>query len=344
MVTEDEFIKTFLKPLAKNMKGSLGLDDDAAILPHKPGKDIITSKDILHADQHFYKEDDPANIAHKALATNLSDIAAKGATPLCFMLGIAFPKAPEEKWLKGFIKGLESISDKYNCHLLGGDTTGTKGLLSLSVTIFGEIEAGKMVKRRGAKPGDHLYLSGSVGNAALGFLLKSDQLGIQPTDMGFEPDLKKWSLTSEQRQQLEESYLRPTPRVELAEPLKNYASAAMDVSDGLLADLPKLCAASACGADIELASIPFSEPAKIVFAAQKAEQHKLHNLCLSWGDDYEILSAVPPENAVNYVNEARIQGINVQKIGKITPPGQGIRLLDETGTPCQFNSLNFSHF
>ncbi len=344
MVSEDEFIKTFLKPLAEKTEGSLGLLDDAAILPRTPGKDIIISKDILHADQHFYKEDDPANIAHKALATNLSDIAAKGATPICFMLGIAFPKAPDEQWLKGFIKGLEAISSQYSCHLLGGDTTGTKGPLSLSITIFGEVDAGKMVKRSGAKPGDHLYLSGSVGDAALGFLLKSNELGIKPSDLRFEPDVNNWPLNDEQQTELLESYLRPTPRVELAEALKNHASAAMDVSDGLMTDLPKLCAASACGADVELARIPFSEPAKIVFAAQKAEQDELRNLCLCWGDDYEILSAISPENAENFETEAGLQGIIVQKIGNFTAPGQGIRLLDETGKPHQHKPLNFSHF
>lgn len=329
MVTEDEFINIYLKPLSEKSKGSLNFTDDAAILPVNPDKDLIVSKDMLLAGQHFFEDDAPADIAHKALAVNLSDIAAKGATPHSFMLAIAFPKAPTEQWASEFTKSLHDLSNSANCPLMGGDTTGTKGPLTLSITIFGEVEKGRMITRSGAKEGDQIYVTGNLGDAAFGY-------EIRKTNGAAYQDL----LSSSESKTLLARYLRPTPRLILSEAIKQNASAAMDISDGLISDLKKLCRTSCCGAEITLANIPFSEPVqKIITSNLQARDY-----ALGWGDDYEILCTVPPANVAEFEKKSERLGAKITNIGAIKAQNTSILYKDENGQQVMPKPRFFEHF
>jgi thiamine-monophosphate kinase len=328
MLTENEFIETYLKPLCRS-KGSLSLSDDAAILTPSPNQDLIISKDILIAGHHFFADDRPDDIAYKALAVNLSDIAAKGATPKSVMLGIAFPNAPEPSWAKAFCRGLSDTMEQYSICLLGGDTTGTKGPLVLSITIFGEVESGKMVKRSGAQAGDHIYASGYLGDAALGYQLRKKLI-----------DGAKLGLSDEENKSLIKRYLRPTPRSELASLLKEMATSAMDLSDGVIADLEKLSNASDIGAKINLDEMPVSKAAMKLFSSDP----NLKNQCLSWGDDYEILATISPENSETFLNSTRHLGLEVTRIGECLSSENGITYLNTSGEEVSLKGQNFHHF
>ncbi|GAA6212364.1 thiamine-phosphate kinase [Hyphomicrobiales bacterium 4NK60-0047b] len=328
MLTETSFIKTYLKPLCSS-KGSLSLSDDAAILNPDPQQDIIISKDILIAGQHFFEIDDPKDIAYKALAVNLSDIAAKGAKPLSFMLGIAFPEAPGAKWAESFVQGLKMAMQQFDLSLLGGDTTGTKGPLVVSITIFGQIEKGRMVKRSGANIGDQIYVSGTLGDAALGFKLRADK-----------EETKSWSLKNEEKVELLDRYLKPKPRCVLSKIIKEYASSSMDLSDGIVADLEKLCAASNCGAVIDYDQIPVSKPAQKLFFEDKV----LKSHCLGWGDDYEILCTIPQKDSEVFANTLRTIEIPMTNIGQIESIEHGVIYRNENGGELSLKGQKFSHF
>ncbi len=328
MLTETSFIETYLKPLCSS-KGSLSLSDDAAILGPDTQQDIIISKDLLLAGQHFFEDDDPADIAYKALAVNLSDIAAKGAKPLSFMLGIAFPEAPVDKWAASFTKGLQLAMQQFEIELLGGDTTGTKGPLVISITIFGQIEKGRMVKRSGANIGDQIYVSGTLGDAALGLKLRAAK-----------EETKSWSLKNEEKAELLERYLKPKPRCALSKIIKEYASSSMDLSDGLIADLEKLCAASNCGAVIDYDQVPVSKPAQKLFFEDKAlKQH-----CLGWGDDYEILFSIPQKNKEDFTKALQEIEIPMTNIGEIESIKHGVIYRNEKGDELSLKGQKFSHF
>lgn len=328
MLTETSFIEIYLKPLCSS-KGSLSLSDDAAILNPDPQQDIIISKDILIAGQHFFETDDPKDIAYKALAVNLSDIAAKGAKPLSFMLGIAFPEAPEVKWAESFTKGLQLTMQKFDLSLLGGDTTGTKGPLVVSITIFGQIEKGRMVKRSGGNIGDQIYVSGTLGDAALGFKLRAAK-----------EETKSWSLTNEEKAELLEKYLKPTPRCALSKLIKEYASSSMDLSDGLVADLEKLCAAAKRGAVIDYDQIPLSKSAQKLFYEDKV----LKSHCLRWGDDYEILCTIPQKDKAAFEKALREIKIHMTNIGRIESIEHGVIYRNENGDELSLKGQKFSHF
>jgi len=328
MLTETSFIKTYLKPLCSS-KGSLNLSDDAAILSPDPHQDIIISKDMLIAGHHFFEDDDPSDIAFKSLAVNLSDIAAKGAAPLSFMLGIAFPKAPEPEWAESFTEGLKVAMDQFDINLLGGDTTGTKGPLIISITILGQIEKERMVKRSGANVGDQIYVSGSLGDAALGYQLRAGR-----------EETKDWSLKNEEKAELLEKYLKPMPRTSLSNIIKDHASSSMDLSDGIVADLEKLCAASKCGAVINYDEIPLSKSAnKLFFEEETLKEH-----CLGWGDDYEILCTIPQKNLECFTKAINEIKIPMTKIGEIKLRDDRITYRNDRGEKVSLKGQKFSHF
>lgn len=329
-MTENEFIETYLKPLCTTPE-AFNLSDDAACLTPCGGFDIILSKDLLIEDHHFLKSDSPEDIAHKALAVNLSDIAAKGAQPIGFLLGLAFPNAPDPNWASAFTSELKQMIETYDCPLLGGDTTGTKGPLAISVTILGQIETGKMIRRNTAKPGDIIYVSGALGDAALGFELHKENDASS---------LTTWDLTEDQKSSLITRYLRPTPRTNLAGALKQYATAAMDISDGLHSDLQKLCDASGLTAEIELSTIPFSNATIAVI--EQAANNRDH--ALTWGDDYEILATIAPENAGEFEQLAKNLGTKVTRIGETKQPAGPVIYKEADGKPHNIKSAAFRHF
>ena len=252
----------------------MGLVDDAAVLTPPPGCDLVLKTDGVIAGVHFFPDDPPEDIGRKALRMNLSDLAAKGAKPLGFLLSLAMPAATDETWIAAFASGLGEDALHYGCPLLGGDTDHTPGPTTVSIAAFGTVPHGSMVRRSTAKVGDCVVVTGTIGDAALGVKLRRD--AACPTAGGSRQPMAA---------HLEQRYLLPQPRNALAEAVLQHAAAAMDVSDGLVGDLAKLCRASAVAAEIDVARVPLSDAARAAVAAEPA----LLETVLTGGDDYEIV-------------------------------------------------------
>jgi thiamine-monophosphate kinase len=320
---EESLIQGFLAPLAAGYPGALGLQDDCALLAPVPGTELVLKTDPVSAGVHFFPDDAPEDIAWKALAVNVSDLAAKGAEPVAYLMALALPKAPERAWMRRFADGLGVAQRTFGCHLIGGDTDRTKGPLTISITVIGSVPAGGMVRRATAQAGDLLYVTGTIGDAALGLRLRQDRklggkLGLVSGDIDY----------------LVQRYLRPRPALALRVPLRAHASAAMDLSDGLVKDLERMCAASGVAARIQAVHVPLSAPAR---AAVNANRSLLPDL-LTGGDDYEVLMAVPL--AARSAFEAQT---GLSAIGEVMA-GQGVTVLDERGNPLTFPRTGWDHF
>jgi thiamine-monophosphate kinase len=299
------------------------------MLTPPPGCDLVLTKDALVAGVHFFADDPAGAVARKALRVNLSDLAAKGATPAGFLLALALPKDATEAWLKGFAQGLGADADAYACPLLGGDTVKTPGPLMVSITALGTLPQGSMVRRSGAKPGDRVLVTGTIGDAALGLRLQSD-----------DDAARRWKLNAEQARHLLDRYRLPQPRNALAEILRAHASAAMDVSDGLAGDLGKLCHVSDVSAEVEVARVPLSEAADVALAVEPT----LIETVLTGGDDYEIVCTMPPTESESFRKAAMAAGVQVTDIGSVVA-GKGVpRFAGPDGRPIAFSQLSFSHF
>lgn len=325
MSGEDRLIDRFFKPLATH-PGALGLSDDAAFITPAAGVDIVLTTDAIIGGVHFFAEDAPQAIACKALRVNLSDLAAKGARPLGFLLSLALPKTVGEEWLAGFAEGLRGDSILYGCPLFGGDTDRTPGPVTISVALFGTLPEGTMVRRAGAAAGDRIYVTGTIGDAALGLRLRG-------------PDAAKWMLSEPQRRHLVSRYLLPQPRNALAEVVRTHATAAMDISDGLAGDIAKLCRVSGVGAAIEVAKIPLSEAARAAIAADDS----MLKAALTGGDDYEIVCTVANSKTTAFRDAAKACGVPVTEIGSIMP-GTVPRFETGGGKALVFEQTSFSHF
>jgi thiamine-monophosphate kinase len=323
---EDRLIARYFRPLAKH-PGAFGLADDAAILTPPAGCDVVVTTDGVIAGVHVFPDDRPDDIARKALRMNLSDLAAKGATPLGFLLALALPETIDEAWLAAFAAGLGEDAERYGCPLMGGDTDHTPGPPSVSITAFGAVPRGKMVLRSTAKAGDCVVVTGTIGDAALGVQLRRDE------SLG-----KRWRLSDAMSAHLKQRYLLPQPRNALAEAVLQYASAAMDVSDGLAGDLAKLCRASGVAAAIDVARIPLSEAARTAVAADAATMQTV----LTGGDDYEIVLTLAPENLAVFTAAAQAVGVTVTEIGR-EAVGQGARFV-HAGKTMTFERPSYSHF
>lgn len=321
---EDDLIARYFRPLATD-PGAFGLVDDAAILKSS-GDDLVVTTDAIVEGVHFLSSDPPDTIARKALRVNLSDLAAKGATPAGFVLTLALREASDE-WLAPFAKALGEDATSFQCSLLGGDTVSTPGPLMISVTAFGRVPAGKMVRRSGAKPGDRIAVTGTISDAALGLQLLNGNLtgdGLDTAAYNF----------------LVQRYRVPQPRNALAAIVRDHASAAMDVSDGLAGDLAKLCAASGVGATIAASSIPLSDAARILLDAGQADFEDI----AAGGDDYEILCAIPENRWDSFAAGAARLGVAVTCIGKVAA-GQGPAIFTtQDGKPIVLKRLSYSHF
>ncbi len=320
MSREDELIARYFKPLAKH-PGAFGFTDDAAAITPPAGHDLVLKTDGLIAGVHFFADDPAEGVGRKALRVNLSDLAAKGAAPLGFLLAIALPKDFSEDWLAGFTRGLGEDADTYRCPLLGGDTDLTPGPISISVAAFGTVPTGTMVKRSGAKAGDHVFVSGTIGDAALGLRVRKGELA----------DISSHLISR---------YRVPHPRMALAETLRAHANAAMDVSDGLVGDLAKLCAASNVSADIEVARVPLSDAA----SGALGSDCELIKPILTGGEDYEILCAISPDRVAAFQNAAAKAGVPVAEIGRIVEGSAPPRFLNPEGQPLTFLQRGYSHF
>ena len=322
---EDRLIARFFKPLATH-PGALGLSDDAAFITPPPGCDLVLKTDAIIGGVHFFADDSAREVARKALRVNLSDLAAKGARPLGFLISLALPKETGEPWLTDFAEGLRADAALFVCPLFGGDTDRTPGPVTISIAMFGSVPQGTMVRRAGAKPGDRVFVSGTIGDAALA-------LGLRKSEGS------AWNLNDKQRQHLLARYLLPQPRNALAEAVRTHASAAMDISDGLAGDLAKLCRVSGVAGEIAVDRVPLSEAARAVIARASRQIDTV----LTGGDDYEIVCTVPAGKAASFRAAAQAANVPVTDIGAIAA-GEGAHFIAVDGRELVFQHASFSHF
>ncbi len=324
---EDKLIARYFKPLARH-PGALGLTDDAAVIAPPAGCDLVLTVDAIVSDVHFFRNDPPASVAQKALRVNLSDLAAKGAAPLGFLLTLGLPADIDEAWLKSFAEGLDQDIERFGCPLLGGDTVMSPNSIVVSVTAFGTVPHGTMLRRSGAMEGHRILVSGTIGDAALGLQLRKTSIVAT-----------QWRLDRVGRAHLENRYLVPEPRNAVAELVRRHASAAMDVSDGLVGDLTKLCRASLVSAEVAVERVPLSLAARGVLGLDP----RLIDLVLTGGDDYEILAAVPDGEVVALQTSARALDVIFTDIGRFLP-GDGEPRFMHNGRKLNFIRGSFSHF
>lgn len=298
----------------------LGIGDDCALLQPSPGHQLAISSDMLVEGRHFFADVAPDALGHKALAVNLSDLAAMGARPLGFTLALALPQA-DDGWLASFAQGLFALADAHACPLVGGDTT--RGPLNLCITVFGEVRPGRALRRDAARAGDDLYVSGRTGEARLAL----EQLrGTGWAGTGVD---------AEARARLE----RPTPRNALGMALAAVAGAhaAIDLSDGLAGDLGHILRASSVGAEIHLPALPVAPILRGLPEANRLE------CLLAGGDDYELLFTAEPDVRQAIAQAARTAGTPIARIGRLTA-SPGLRLLDAAGRAMAFEAASFDHF
>ncbi len=319
--SEDDIIARIFAPIAG--AAALGLKDDAALLAPVSAPLVVTT-DMVVAGVHFFPDDLPALIAKKALRVNLSDLAAKGAEPIGFLLAFALPGDWTNAWLEAFAAGLAEDARAYAAPLIGGDTGATPGPLTISITALGRAQ--RFVPRSGARPGDHIFVSGPIGDAALGLAVRRD------------PALAA-RLSAEARDYLIGRYLLPQPRLDLSAWLAANASAAMDISDGLAGDLAKLCRASGVSATVDLPCVPLSDAAREAIALDPA----LFETAITGGDDYEILACVPPDST-NFIETAHAAGTRLTAIGKAIAYDGTPAFRDRYGQVVDFQRPSYRHF
>ncbi len=313
---EFELIDRYFKRPAR--RAVLGIGDDCALLAPRPGMQLAVSSDMLIEGRHFLSTVAPERLGHKALAVNLSDLAACGARPLAFTLALAMPRA-EPDFLAPFAQGLLALADAQACELVGGDTT--QGPLAVCITVFGEVPAGQALLRSGTRAGDDVYVSGSVGDARLALEVLRGQL----------------SLPGEAFESVRQAMELPTPRVALGLALRGIATSAIDISDGLLGDLGHILRASRVGAVVEVDAVPRS-------AVARAQSATWQRLCtLAGGDDYELLFTAAPARAAEVAAAGVAGGCAVTCIGRVEAQA-GLRLVDAEGAAVADTFVAFDHF
>jgi thiamine-monophosphate kinase len=315
---EFEFIARRLRPLA-TARGALGLTDDAALLDPSPDRQLVLTKDAMVAGVHFLPDDPPEQIAQKLLRVNLSDLAAMGAAPLGYLLALARSGDIADGWLAAFCAGLAADNAAFGISLFGGDTVATSGPLTLSLTAIGEVPKGAALLRRGAKPGDDVWVSGTLGDGASGLKVLQGELAV----------------AEDARGNLIERYRLPRPRLALGQALRGIASAAIDISDGLVADLGHILELSEVGAELRADALPLSAAARDLPGVRDA--------ALSGGDDYELLFTAPPERRADIEELARRLGLPLTRIGAIHAD-PGLHVLDEKGQELLVRKSGWQHF
>jgi thiamine-monophosphate kinase len=311
---EFALIARHFRPLAG--PGALDLRDDAALLIPPAGRELVLTADAMVAGVHFLPDDPPDLVGRKLLRVNLSDLAAKGATPLGYLMTVSAPRGTPDAWFAGFAAGLAVDQAAFGVSLLGGDTTSTPGPVSLSLTAVGHVAPGGMVRRSGARAGDGIWVTGTIGDGALGLAVAGEKL-------------------ADATGHLLDRYRLPRPRLGL--PIAGIASAGMDVSDGLVQDLGHLCRAAGLAAEVEAALVPLSTPARAAGPEWLAT-------CLTGGDDYELLLAVPPALEAARVQAAQTAGMAVTRIGGFRPGPPGVMVRDEMGRQIPLDRGGWSHF
>ena len=323
---EFELIARHFAPLSAAEPGAFALTDDAAVLALEPGRRLVVTTDTMVAGVHFLPDNPAGTVAAKLLRVNLSDLAAMGAKPLAYTLSAALPEDVEDGWLERFARALAADQASFQVTLIGGDTVATPGPLTLTLCALGTVAEGRELRRSGARPGDVVYVSGTIGDAALGLAaLRGELPGLAP----------------EPREALGERYLRPQPRIALGQRLGGLAHAAADISDGLVADLGHICAASGTAAQVEAARIPLSPAGRAVLEADGERMTTV----LAGGDDYELLFTAPPESADTLAGLSRELDLPLTAIGRIDETkGDGVRVIDENGRRIELVENGYGHF
>jgi thiamine-monophosphate kinase len=327
--TEFELIARYFAPLARAFPGAYGLLDDAAVISPACGNELVVKTDTIVGGIDFLPDESADFIARKALRVNLSDLAAKGAVPRAYLLDLVLPNTIDEPWIGAFAAGLARDQAEYGLHLIGGDTSSTTGPITIAITALGEAPIGRIIRRGGAQAGDTVFVTGTIGDAALGLA------ALRATP----PSLDAASTTL-----LVDRYRLPEPRVALGPRLIGIATAGLDVSDGLVADLRHLCEVSRLSAVIEARSVPLSAATR---AAIAGDPHCLAT-ALTGGDDYEILFAAPPAASTLIGELSRQFGVPITPIGRMVGMSEGgqpqVVILDEFGLPRSFATEGWTHF
>ena len=316
-------IKKFFSPLAKSRINGTSLDNDAALLELSSLKNLVVTTDTLVEKIHFGLTDNPCLIAKKLMRINLSDLAAMGSSPLAYLLNLALPKKVTDQWLGRFTLGLKEDQKKYNIFLAGGDTVATTGPIVLSLTAFGFNQKGLYHKRSGAKEGDFIFVSGTVGDSALGLISIKKELKIPKKDREF----------------LIQKYFLPEPRISLGEKLLTIASSAIDVSDGLAQDINHICMSSGIGAQLFFSKLPISSSAKLLLKNYPKFKKKI----LNGGDDYEIVFTASSELEKKIETLSKKTRIKITKIGVMTR-AKRFKILDHQNHEIKIKHLGYQHF
>lgn len=309
---EFALIAKYFRPLAGD--GSLSLTDDAAVFSPPAGRELVVSADAIVEGVHFLPDDPPETLGRKLLRVNLSDLAAMGAVPLHYVLTVSLPRTISASWLEAFAAGLAQDQAEFGIRLIGGDTTSSPGPIFLSATVMGHVAPGQALRRQGARAGDGLFVTGTIGDGALGLLALRGKIA--------DPD-----------GHFANRYRLPQPRLGLS--LAGIVSAAMDVSDGLLQDAGHLCRAAGLTVQIESARVPLSPQARAA---------GLRDICLTGGDDYELLLAVPPASEAALEHECARAGIAITRIGRFLAGETRVKLIGEQGVEQVLAMQGWSHF
>lgn len=320
-LSEFEIIRRFFTHPAPSAR--IGVGDDAAVVRALRGAELVLTTDLLIAGRHFRLDADPRALGHKALAVNLSDLAAMGAAPRWALLAIALPRA-DARWLAAFSRGFLRLARRHGVELVGGDTT--RGPLAICVQLVGEVPAGRALTRSGARVGDDVWVSGTLGDAALALAVLEGRIALAPRE----------------RARLERKLHAPSPRLALGVALRGLAHAAIDVSDGLLADLGHICERSRVAAVIELDRIPASPAVK-----RRLDRRLVREALLSGGDDYELVFTAARARRARLERIGRRLGLRLTRIGAIVPPRRGrpaVTVLEAGGAPLAIARRGYDHF
>ncbi len=331
-MNEDEFVGRYFEPLTGGEPGACNLGDDAAYLTPQTGQRFVLTTDTLIEGVHFVfdgSKSSAASVAHKALACNVSDLAAKGAKPMAYTLSLTLPGTDFFGWIAEFATALANAQKKWGLNLIGGDTTRHDGPLMITITAIGTLPKQLCLTRSGAKPGELIFVSGTIGDARLGLGLMRNEKEIIAATETLDDKAKDLLIARTQR---------PNPRIELIDALRDYASATIDVSDGLVRDLNRLCAASKVGGEINIDQIPISDP---VVACLKSTDFDIETV-LTGGDDYEILATVAEDNAEPFQRKARADGCDVHAIGRITAAND-VHFLTTDNKALKFKQSGWDH-
>ncbi|MCK6418509.1 MAG: thiamine-phosphate kinase [Alphaproteobacteria bacterium] len=302
-MNEFDIITRYFLPLTADRPEALGLRDDAAVMEIPAGRELVVTSDTVQEGVHFIPGAAPGNIAHKALRRALSDLAAMGADPLCYQMMLALPQAPGDDFLRPFTQTLLADQKEFGLYCSGGDTTRSAGGIAVALTVLGTVPPGRAVLRSGAQTGDHIYITGPIGDA---------WIGLQALR----------NLPAQDKNYFISKHYKPIPRIHLSTIIREYATACIDISDGLLADMQHLCQASRQGAALYFSEPPVSWQAKSLMDAGIV---KLEDL-LTGGDDYELIICVPPQRTEEFEKQLKEMGLNPFYIGKIHEEQGGIKL------------------